>query len=304
LAGNILLPQSRVRSSPVADSLAIREPAHIRRRLMIRTVFAALFVLLPFVAHAQTEQQTLVDRATLTVQEMLSDANNTEARQVLANAKGAMVCPRVFKAGFILGGQAGNCVLVGRSNGVWSDPAFYAMGSGSIGFQIGIQDAEFIFVVLTDRGLRALLDSQFKFGADASVAVATIGAGIGGATTAALRADIVAFAQTRGLFAGISLDGTLISSKSDWDQDYYGQPLAAQQIVLGGGGQNQGGAAPLQEMLGRYAGMPVSVGGPPPGNAPPGYVPGPPQPPLPNAGQASPAPPGSVAATPLAPPRP
>jgi lipid-binding SYLF domain-containing protein len=265
---------------------------------MIRTALVALLVLLPLVAHAQTEQQTLVDRATLTVQEMLSDANNTEARQVLANAKGALVCPRVFKAGFILGGQAGNCVLVGRSNGAWSDPAFYAMGSGSIGFQIGIQDAEFIFVVLTDRGLRALLDSQFKFGADASVAVATIGAGIGGATTAALRADIVAFAQTRGLFAGVSLDGTLISAKSDWNQDYYGQPLAAQQIVLGGAGQNQG-AAPLQEMLGRYAGMPATVGGPPPG-----YVPGPPQAPLPNAGQASPAPSGTVAATPLAPPRP
>jgi lipid-binding SYLF domain-containing protein len=109
-----------------------------------------------------------------------------------------------------------------------------------------------MFIVLTDKGLQALLDSQFKFGADASIAVATIGAGVSGATTAALRADIVAFAQARGLFAGISLEGSLISSRSDWDQAYYGKPLAAQQIVNGGEGQNPG-AEPLREMLARYS---------------------------------------------------
>jgi SH3 domain-containing YSC84-like protein 1 len=205
-------------------------------------------------AHAQTEQQTLVDRATLVVQEMLSDSNGSDARRLLRNAKGAMICPRLFKAGFILGGQGGNCVLIGRAQGagVWSSPAFYGMGTGSVGLQIGIQDAEIIFIVLTDKGLQALLDSQFKIGADASVAVATLGAGISGSTTAALRADIVAYAQTRGLFAGVSIDGSLISSRSEWNQIYYGRPMAAQQIVVGMDGQNPG-AEPLKEMLARYA---------------------------------------------------
>lgn len=204
-------------------------------------------------AQSQTEQQSLVDRSTLTVQELLSDQNASEARVLLKKAKGAMVCPRVFKAGFFVGGQGGGCVLVGRTpNGGWSNPAFYTMGSGSLGLQIGVQDAEILFIVLTDKGLRALLDSQFKFGADASVAVATIGAGVSGATTAALRADIVSFAKARGLFAGISLEGSLLSSKSDWNQAYYGQSLGAQQIVIDGQGQNAG-AAPLQEMLGRYS---------------------------------------------------
>ncbi len=205
-------------------------------------------------AFAQTDQQTLVDRSTLVVQEMLGDQNATEARNLMKRAKGAMVCPRIFKAGFFVGGQGGGCLLVGRnaSNGAWSGPAFYSMGSASLGLQIGVQDAEMIFIVLTDKGLQALLDSQFKFGADASVAVASIGAGVSGSTTAALRADIVSFAQARGLFAGVSLEGSLLSNKSDWNAAYYGKPIGAQQVVIGMEGQNPG-AAPLQEMLARYA---------------------------------------------------
>ncbi|HEY2134078.1 MAG TPA: lipid-binding SYLF domain-containing protein [Acetobacteraceae bacterium] len=266
---------------------------------MIRTILVALLALLPLVAHAQTEQQALVDRATLTVQEMLSGQGGIDARRMLRNARGALICPRVFKAGFILGGQGGNCILVGRANGSWSGPAFYGMGSGSVGLQIGIQDAEVIFMVMTDRGLQALLDSQFKLGADATVAVATIGGGVGGGTTAALRADVVAFYQARGLFAGLSLDGSMISARSDWNQAYYGQPMGAQNIVIGMSGQNPG-AQPLQEMLTQFAGQPEQA---PAGGPPPGYVPGPPQPPLPNAGQVSIAPSGNVSATPLAPPR-
>lgn len=224
---------------------------------MPRLILAALLALVPIVlaaapALAQTEQQTLVDRATLAVQDMLSNDNGNDARTLMKRSKGALVCPRVFKAGFIFGGQGGGCVLLGRGQGTWSSPAFYGMGSGSVGLQIGIQDAEILFIVLTEKGLQALLDSQFKIGADASIAVASIGAGVSGSTTAALRADIVAFSQTRGLFAGISLEGSLISARSDWNQSYYGKMLAPQQIVLGAEGQNPG-AEPLREMLTRFS---------------------------------------------------
>ena len=223
---------------------------------MLRFVIAGLLAVLALSAapaRAQTEQQTLVDRATLTVQEMFSDQVNPDGRRILKNAKGIMICPRVFKAGFILGGQAGSCVLVGRQGG-WSNPAFYGFGSGSIGFQIGVQDAQIAFIVLTEKGLAALMDSQFKIGADASVAVATFGAGVSGATTAALRADIVAFAQARGLFAGIALDGSMISQRTEWNQAYYGQYLSPQQIVLNRQGNNPG-ADPLREVLGQLSGQ-------------------------------------------------
>lgn len=221
---------------------------------MTRLLIAAMMLLLlPFSAHAQTEQQTLVDRATLSVQDLLGDKDANDARSLLRRSKGAMVCPRIFKAGFFVGGQGGGCVMVGRTQNGWTAPAFYGLASGSFGLQIGIQDAQILFIVLTEKGLQALLDSQFKFGGDASIAVATIGAGIQGSTTAALNADIVAFAQARGLFAGISIDGSLISTRSDWNQAYYGRPMAAQQLVISNEGSNPG-ADPLREMLARYSG--------------------------------------------------
>jgi SH3 domain-containing YSC84-like protein 1 len=221
---------------------------------MTRFLFAALLLLLPLTARAQTEQQSVVDRATLTVQDMLGSSDvNFNAHTLMKKAKGVMVCPQVFKAGFIIGGQGGGCVLVGRGPSGWTYPAFYGMGSGSFGLQIGIQDSEILFIVLTEKGLHALMDSQFKIGADAGIAIATIGAGVQGSTTAALRADIVAFSKSRGLFAGVSLDGSLIGSRSEWNTAYYGKPLAAQQIVLQGEGSNPG-AEPLREMLARFSG--------------------------------------------------
>ncbi len=222
------------------------------RRFVAAALLALLFPFAGCAAPSPTDQQTLVDRATLTVQEMLGGDQSSDARSLMRQAKGVMVCPQVFKAGFVFGGQGGNCVMSGRNESGWSGPAFYSMGSGSFGLQIGVQDAQIIFIVLTDKGLQALLDSQFKIGADASVAVAAVGAGISGSTTAALHADIVAYSTTRGLFAGISLDGTLISVKSDWNQAYYGKPTAAQELVISHEGANPG-ADPLREMLARFS---------------------------------------------------
>ncbi len=216
-------------------------------------MLAAVLALSPLAARAQTEQQTLVDRATLAVQEMLGEGGSGDGRSLIRRARGALICPRVFKAGFFLGGQGGGCVMVGRLQTGWTAPAFYGMGSGSFGLQIGIQDSEILFIVLTEKGLHALLDSQFKIGADAGVAFATLGAGVQGSTTAAFNADIVAFSRARGLFIGVALDGSLIGVRSDWNEAYYGHPIGAQQIVLQGEGSNPG-AQPLREVMGRFSG--------------------------------------------------
>jgi lipid-binding SYLF domain-containing protein len=216
---------------------------------LIAGLAATLF---PRAAAAQTEQQALVDRSTLTLQEMATSSDGAQLTANLKRARAVMICPRLFKAGFILGGSGGGCVLVARGGqGSWSAPAFYDMGSGSLGLQAGIQDSELVMVVLTEKGLSALLDSQFKFGADASVAIATIGAGIEGATTAAAGADIVAYSHTRGLFIGASLAGSLLSSRTKWNEAYYGKPLAARQIVIDMQANNPG-ADPLRAMLAKF----------------------------------------------------
>ncbi|PHK96024.1 hypothetical protein CR162_05360 [Pseudoroseomonas rhizosphaerae] len=219
-------------------------------------------------AAAQMEQQALVDRSTLAVQEMLGAAGGADAAHyndavtMLRRARAVMVCPRVFRAGFILGGQGGSCVLLARDGaGSWSSPAFYSLGAGSLGLQIGVQDAMVMMMVLTDKGLSALMDSQFKVGADASIAVATVGAGISGATTAAVGADIVTFAKTRGLYAGIALDGSLISARSDWNRVYYGQSVGARQIVVDMAAHNPG-ADPLRGALMRFGGAPAATAAP------------------------------------------
>lgn len=108
-----------------------------------------------------------------------------------------------------------------------------------------------MLIIMSDKGLSALMDSQFKLGADASATFVDMGGGIEGATTAALRADIVGFTRARGLFAGVSLGGTLMSAKSDWNQAYYGRPYAAQQIVVSMEANNPA-ADPLREVLMRF----------------------------------------------------
>jgi lipid-binding SYLF domain-containing protein len=222
-------------------------------RRMIWGPVLALLLGLTAPALAQGDQQALVDRAALAVQEVMGSGDRPQdAQDYLRRARAALVCPRIFRAGFIIGGEGGTCVLVGRDGGgSWSSPAFYTMGAGSIGLQIGVQDATVVIMVMTDRGLNALLNSQFSFGAEAALSVATIGGGIQGATTTAAGADIVAIARSRGLFAGMSLQGNVLTYLPDYARAYYNRDVSARQIVVGMEVHNPG-SDPLRAMLMRF----------------------------------------------------
>jgi SH3 domain-containing YSC84-like protein 1 len=221
-------------------------------------------------------QQILVDRATLTVQDMMTQTVSEDPKDLLRRAKAVMICPRIFKAGFFFGGEGGNCVLLSRAgNGTWSYPAFYTIGSGSFGFQFGIADSQLFMMILTDKGLNAVLDSQIKLGLNAGIAIATIGAGVGGSTTTAVGADIVAFSASRGLFGGVALEGSILSADSAADQTYYTQPISSRQIVVQMQGGNPG-ADPLRDVLTRYGtkgAAPAPAPVVPPPQQQPGYAP-------------------------------
>ncbi len=201
------------------------------------------------------ETQALVDRSTLAVQELLGgDHDLLNAQSQLRTARAVMVCPRLFRAAFIGGGEGGSCLLVGRDGaGSWSSPAFFGMGSGNLGFQVGIQDAQTMLIIRSDRALEAVLNGQFKFGADASIAVAHLGGSVEGATTTNLGADIIAISRTRGLFAGLALEGTMLNARPEWNQNYYGQDVSARQVVMNMAAHNPG-ADPLRGVLMRFAG--------------------------------------------------
>jgi len=248
-------------------------------------LLATALVVVPVLARAQTDQQALVDRSTLALQDAMMLNVSQQPRTTLTHARAVVVCPQIFKAGFFFGGAGGDCVLVARAgNGTWSYPAFYTIGSFSFGLQIGIQDSEIIMMVMTNRGLNALLNASFKIGVGGSIAVAVVGGGIQGDTTAAVGADIVAFSIARGAFAGVSLEGSGLDSLTGWDQIYYGQPVDARQVVIDMQGRNPG-ADPLRELLTRY-GTPVPppvataaygagpvYAAPPPTATAPGYPP-------------------------------
>ncbi len=246
----------------------------------MRRILLAALLLVPMLAQAQTEEeQALVDRSTITVQEMMTQRISQTPRMMLGRARAVLICPRIFKAGFFLAGSGGNCVLLARAgNGTWSYPAFFTIGSASFGLQIGLQDSSLILMVLTNRGLDALLNSHFKLGGDASLAIATVGGGVQGALTTGLTADIVAFQSSRGAFAGISVEGSVLSSNLDMDQAYYGQRLDTRQVVLAMQGANPG-ADPLRGVLTRLGASvtPYPQAGYPPqsryAQGSPGYTP-------------------------------
>ncbi len=250
-----------------------------------RTLTAACLGLLTAVclpdaaqASSQQGQQDLVDRATLAFNHVMGSPDADIARQALQSARAVMVCPQVLRFGiFFGGGEGGGCVLLARGGqGTWSAPAFYSMGAGMFGPQIGIQDAELVMMIMHPAALRAIMDSQFRIGGDASIAFITIGADLQGATTAALNSDIVAFAKTRGLYGGISLQGSVMPSDSDGDQAYYGQPVGPVDILMAMRVTNPG-ADSLRAALMRYgAPPPRAYAAAPAYSAPPEMPPPPP----------------------------
>ena len=222
------------------------------KRLLLAATVTATFAT-PLAALADSPQH-LVDSATLSIESMMDSSEGTQAAQFLRHAKAVVVCPNIFRAGFMIGGEGGGCVMVARGiTGGWSDPAFYSMGGGSFGLQIGVQNAQLMMLVMTRGGLNALLNSQFKIGADAGLTVATLGAGVNGSMSTALDADIISFSKSQGLYGGISLAGSVFSNDSGREQAYYGAPLDARQIVVDMQGANPG-ANPLRAMLTRYGG--------------------------------------------------
>ncbi len=185
-------------------------------------------------ARADSDAEALVEKARLTFLDLYNDPNYTQLKRHMKLAKAVLIVPNQLKGAFIVGAQGGSGVLIAKDqNGAWGYPAFYTVGAGSLGFQIGFQNSSAVLVILTERGLDAVIDNQVKLGVDVSVAIGPVGQGLSGATTTAAGADIVAFARTEGLFAGGSLEGSLIVKRDDWNADFYGQGLIPRDIVLG-----------------------------------------------------------------------
>ena len=168
-------------------------------------------------AAASSKQQALVEHAKATFQDFVKDPDMGWFRDHLKESYGIVIFPRVYKAGFIFGADGGSGVMVARDDKKgWSDPAFYFMGSGSFGLQIGVQAAEIILMIKSKSGRDALLTGSFKLGGDVDVALGPVGAGAKVKT-----GSILAFARAKGIFGGITVDGAVVSTQDKWNQAYY-----------------------------------------------------------------------------------
>jgi len=177
-------------------------------------------------------EQGLVDKAAAVVRGMRSDPAFRHIDVYLKNARGVLVLPSVIKAGLIYGGQGGNGVLLSRdAAGAWSSPAFYTLGGGSIGLQIGVQEAAIVLVFMNDKALKSAIDTGLTLGADATVAAGTEGLTGEVASTHVFK-DVYYFADVGGLFAGVSLEGGVIHARDGLNKTYYGRTLTSRQIVL------------------------------------------------------------------------
>lgn len=203
-------------------------------------------------AAAVSEEQELVEKARFTLERMLADPDYGTMRTLMTDAKGVLIIPSLLKAGFFFGVEGGSGVLLARTaGGGWSYPAFYTLGGASIGFQFGGEAMEVVLLIMNADALNAVLKHQVKLGGDASVAVGPIGAGVEGATTTAIGADIYSFAKAKGLYAGISLEGTVVYGRDGMNEAYYGSGAAARGIILEGRFTNPGADTLRASLAGR-----------------------------------------------------
>ena len=220
---------------------------------MFRSVALLLVLGLAFAPRLAVagSERVLVEDARATLWELLQDDGYASLPDLLQRARGVLIVPQLFKAGFIIGGEAGRGVLLARdlSAGSWSNPAFFDVGSASLGLQVGASETQLVLVVMTDRGLESLLADRINVGADASIAAGPVGAAAKAATTSTeLDADIYAYGTSEGLFAGVSIEGGMIVPDEDANLAFYGEALTTREIVQAGLGANDD-AEPLREML-------------------------------------------------------
>lgn len=181
-----------------------------------------------------TDQAELITRAKVTAESMFSDPNYPALLNLTMRARAVLVVPNLFRVGFFIGGRGGNGVLVVRdpSTKQWGTPAFYALGGVSYGLQFGAQDSEVILVIMSEKGLRALVKNEVTLGGDAGMAVANVGMGAQAATGLGMNADVYSFARSGGLYAGVALDGSVITAKDSWNKEVYGPGATPEAILL------------------------------------------------------------------------
>ncbi|HXZ40166.1 MAG TPA: lipid-binding SYLF domain-containing protein [Terriglobales bacterium] len=204
-----------------------------------------------FAVDNEKEQERVKDSGAV-LEEILNIPDDIP-HDLLDKAECVVILPSVKKAAFGIGASYGRGVMICRSGahytGPWGPPALYALEGGSIGFQLGVQGTDFVLLVMNPKGAKSLLSSKVKLGADASAAAGPKGRTAEGATDVVMSAEILSYSRNKGLFAGISLEGSTLRSDGSANEKLYGQKLSAKDIIREGKVTNPACAAELVALL-------------------------------------------------------
>ena len=202
----------------------------------LASLFVVFALLLPAFADSDKEEDRVKDSGQV-LKEILNIPDNIP-QDLLDKAECIVVLPSVKKGAFGIGGSYGRGVMVCRSGahftGPWGPPALYALEGVSIGFQLGGQATDFVLLVMNPSGARSLLTSKVKLGADASAAAGPKGRTAEGATDVVMKAEVLSYSRNKGLFAGVSLEGSTLRSDGSANEKLYGQKVSAKDIILRG----------------------------------------------------------------------
>jgi SH3 domain-containing YSC84-like protein 1 len=192
-------------------------------------------------------------KAAKVLREIMGTPDKEIPEDLLARAECVAVFPSVIKAGFIVGGRGGRGVASCRTGAGWSAPAYFNLGGGSFGLQIGAEATDFVLLFMNSEGLDSLLSNKFTLGADASVAAGPVGRAAGADTDAVMRAKILSYSRSRGLFAGLELKGVVISPDEGDMRDVYGKNVTAKAVLKEGKVAAPAPVREFPETLNRYS---------------------------------------------------
>jgi lipid-binding SYLF domain-containing protein len=205
------------------------------------------------IAQASDEAKRIAIAGTV-LEEIMAAGDNAVPRSIMEKAEGIAVFPSLIKGGIVVGGQRGRGILSVRDKktGGWSSPGFLTITGGSIGAQFGAQAIDLVLVINNQRGLEQLVKNQFKVGADASVAAGPVGRDASASTDIQMRAQILSYSRARGLFAGVTLNGSTIRQDRDANERFYGTAYRTAQIVFEGLGGSPEPVAEWKAILTKY----------------------------------------------------
>jgi lipid-binding SYLF domain-containing protein len=203
-------------------------------RTQITALSLALSLVFAAAAHAGPREDAQAENAVRVLAEIQAIPESSIPDKLLDEAKAIVIVPDTIKAGLVLGGRRGHGVLsVRTADGGWSNPGFVTLTGGSIGLQVGVQSADVVLVFRSERGLDSIVNGKFTLGADAGVAAGPMGRNASASTDGQMKAEIWSWSRARGLFAGVALDGAVLSMDDKANEAVYGQDTTPRMIFEG-----------------------------------------------------------------------